>query len=90
VRIWSYAIAAAMLVLVVLIRTGGPPTAVSAGVRALAVMAVAVNVLAMTPMLDDLTDRYALTTRLLMSLPVLAATAWLFVRRDPGPDVPAR
>jgi hypothetical protein len=37
-----------------------------------------VNVLAMTPMLDGLADRFALTSRLLLYAPVLAACVWLF------------
>jgi len=82
VRIWTYAIATSMLVLVAIARTAGRPGPVSTGVRALAVVAIVVNVIAMTPMLDNLADRYVLTTRLLLYAPVLGAAVWLFFRAD--------
>lgn len=82
VRIWTYAIPTAALALLAIARTSGPPRPAATSIRLLGLAAIVVNVMAMTPMLDNLADRYALTTRLLVYAPVLGVATWLFLRPD--------
>lgn len=78
VRIWTYTIATAMMAVVALTRTAGPAVRAGTVVRGLGLVALTVNVMMMTPLLDNLADRFALTTRLWMYAPVLAYGIWLF------------
>ncbi len=85
VRIWTYSVAMAWLGAWTLIRAHGASATVQSGLRTLAFAALVVNVLVATPLLDNQFDRYALTTRLLLFAPVLAAALALFLARDPEP-----
>lgn len=79
-RIWTYSIAMAWLGAWTLARAYGAEGEVSTAVRGLALAALLVNVMAATFLLDNLGDRYSLTTRMLIFAPVLAAALALFLR----------
>jgi hypothetical protein len=81
-RIWTYSIATALVVCWTVARTAGPARPVATSVGWLALAAIVVNAMAMTPLLDNLADRYQLTTRLVMYLPVIATAVWLVSRHD--------
>jgi len=80
VRIWTYSVAMAWLGAWTLARAHGADGTLSAGVRGLALLALVVNVLAATPLLDNLADRYSLTARVAMYAPVLVVAVVLFLR----------
>jgi len=86
VRIWTYSIVAAWLCAWTLARAIGAGGLISPAVRAIAVLAVLANVMVATPLLDNLADRYALTTRVLLFGPVLAAALRLLAGRT-RPDL---
>lgn len=81
-RIWTYSAAMAWLGAWTLARATGATGGVSAMVRVLALLALLVNVTETTFLLDNQTDHYALTTRLLLFAPILAAAMYLLVRSD--------
>jgi hypothetical protein len=81
-RLWTYSILTAWLGAWVLARATGARGTVSPGVRTLAVLAILAHIVAMTPLLDNLTDRYALTTRLMLFAPILAGALVLFLSGD--------
>jgi hypothetical protein len=82
-RIWTYSAAVAWLAAWTLARARGADGEVSSGVRGLALAAVLVNVMTTTYLLDNVSDRYSLTTRMVLFAPVLAAALALFLRTDP-------
>jgi len=95
VRIWTYSIAMAWIGAWTLARAHARatvPSASQSGIRTLALVAIVANVLMSTPLLDNLADRYVLSTRVWMYAPVLAVAVALFLspsRRLPADDAPA-
>jgi len=84
-RIWTYSIATAFLACWVLARRIDRPGPVGRTVSWLALLAIVVNVMVKTPLLDNLAERFSLSARLGWYLPVLVAAGWLLWRSD---DVP--
>jgi len=80
VRIWTYSVAMAWLGAWTLARANGADGIISTGVRGLALAAIVVNVLAATPLLDNLADRYTLTARLALYAPIVVVALVLFLR----------
>ena len=82
-RIWTYSIAMAWFGAWILARATGAEGEVSPGVRGLALLTLAVNVMVATFLLDNLTDRYSLSARLALFAPILIAALVLFLRTEP-------
>jgi O-antigen/teichoic acid export membrane protein len=81
-RIWTYSAAMAWLAAWVLTRAHGAQGEISTGVCGLALAALLVNVMATTFLLDNASDHYSLTTRMVLFAPVLVAALMLFLRHD--------
>ena len=81
-RIWTYSAAMAWLGAWTLARTQGAHGEVSPGVRGLALLALLVNVMMTTFLLDNVSDHYSLSTRMLLFAPVLIAALVVFLRDD--------
>jgi hypothetical protein len=80
-RIWTYVLANAFLALWAVAETTPPLDGERRALRALGVLAIAVNAILATPLLDGLAERFTLGARLALYAPVLAAAAYLIVRR---------
>jgi hypothetical protein len=83
-RIWTYSIVMAWLGAWILARSTGAPGGISSGVRVLLLLVLLVNVMAVTFLLDNVTDRYSLGMRLAIFSPVLATALVLFMRGEPA------
>lgn len=81
-RIWTYSAAMAWLGAWTLARAHGAQGDISTSVRGLALVALLVNVMATPFLLDNLNDRYSLTTRLVLFGPVLVAALVLFLTAE--------
>jgi len=81
-RIWAYSAAMAWLGAWTLARTHGAEGEVSSGVRGLALTALVANVMMTTFLLDNVSDHYSLSTRILLFAPVLIAALVVFLRED--------
>lgn len=84
-RIWTYSAAMAWIGAWTLARATGAQGDVTTGVRGLALLALVVNVMETTFLLDNQTDHYTLTTRLMLFGPILAAALALFLRTEALP-----
>jgi len=85
VRIWTYSIVAALLCAWILAETGHRrPVQTSPAVPLVAVTALILNVMLVTPLYDNLNERFALVGRAWLYLPVLVGCIWvLALRRGP-------
>ena len=79
-RIWTYSILNAYLLLWVYVETFGRFTRSSQLIRLLCLVALFLNVIEVTPLMDGLRDHFDVTTRLMLYAPVFAVAlrlAWL-------------
>jgi uncharacterized membrane protein len=81
-RIWTYSVAMAWLGAWTLARANGADGNVSTGVRILALLALLINVMSTTFLLDNLSDHYSLLTRTVLFAPVLVAALVIFLRAE--------
>src|SRR5436309_14274965 len=82
-RIWTYSILSSFLALWVYSETVPAASAPSQFVRLVALLAIVLNVVELTPLMDGLHDRLELTTRILCYAPVIAAALELMLRGEP-------
>lgn len=83
-RTWTYAILAAFFVLWVYTEVFGAGNCVSGLVPMMALLAIVLNALTLTPLMDGLSDRLALTTRELLYAPVFASALALIWAESSG------
>lgn len=82
VRIWTWSAAMAFLAVWVVARVRPTAGGVPAAVRLVAFGAIVLNVIASTPLYDGQAERFPVFMRLLLYAPVIAVSAWMFVRDD--------
>jgi hypothetical protein len=82
-RIWTYAIGIAFIAMWVLAQLAPLESRVSSSQRLLGLAAVAVNIIVLTPLFDDQTDRLEnVGLRLLLYAPTMIAAIAMTLRRD--------
>jgi len=77
VRIWTFSIGTAFLCTWIISERAPKQHRESAGVMAVAFVAILVNVVSSTPLYDQVADWYSLRERLWMYAPILVAAIWL-------------
>jgi hypothetical protein len=83
-RIWTFTIVGAFVALWVLAETQPPAERDSVAVSVIGAAAIVANVMVTSPLMDGLSERFLMSTRLLLYLPLLAATLYLLRRRMSG------
>ncbi len=75
-RIWMFVIVASYLALWASVEASRPAERVSMSVGLIAIVAVSINVVTLSPLMDGLNERLSLSVRLLLYAPVLVACAF--------------
>jgi hypothetical protein len=83
-RIWTYSILCSFLLLWVYVELFPTRRPVSQFIRLLCLVALALNIMGLTPLMDGLRDHFELTTRLLLYIPVMGMAVAVTLREESG------